>query len=98
MVGSRVGRSFSPVAGAYEQARATVCNNLPQTDVWNHATPSTGLWVPIAPPDYPEPSASTEIGSIQRMDDWWRVAMMVAVVIVGAALVLYVGMEWAAGM
>jgi hypothetical protein len=54
--------------------------------------------VPIAPPDYPEPSASTEIGSIQRMDDWWRVAMMVAVVIVGAALVLYVGMEWAAGM
>jgi hypothetical protein len=53
--------------------------------------------MPITPPDYPEPSASTEIGSRQGMDDWWRVAMMVAVVIVGVALVLYVGMEWAAG-
>jgi hypothetical protein len=31
------------------------------------------------------------------MGDWWRVAAMVAIVVIGTALILYVGMEWAAG-
>jgi hypothetical protein len=32
------------------------------------------------------------------MDDWLRVAAMVAIVVIGTAFILYVGMEWAAGM
>jgi hypothetical protein len=32
------------------------------------------------------------------MDDWWQVIVMVAVFVIGAALLLYVGKEWAAGM
>jgi hypothetical protein len=32
------------------------------------------------------------------MDDWWSVIFTVAVIASGAALVLYVLVEWAAGM
>lgn len=46
----------------------------------------------------PEPSASTEIEPGQEMNDAWRVAVLAAAVIIGAALVVYVGVEWAAGM
>jgi hypothetical protein len=31
------------------------------------------------------------------MDDWWRVAAMIAAVVIGVALILYVFVEWAAG-
>jgi len=42
--------------------------------------------------------ASTEIEPGQEMNDGWRVAVMVAAVIIGVALVVYVGVDWAAGM
>ena len=45
-----------------------------------------------------EPSASTKTEPGQEMNDGWRVAVMVAAVIIGTALVVYVGVEWAAGM
>jgi hypothetical protein len=56
------------------------------------------MWKPIASLDRLESSASTEAEPKYEMDDWWRVAVMVAAVIVGVALILYVGVERAAGM
>jgi hypothetical protein len=34
----------------------------------------------------------------REMEDWWGVTVTVAVLACGAALVLYVLLEWAAGM
>ena len=42
--------------------------------------------------------SAIEIEPGQEMNDWWRVAAMVTAVIIGVALVLYVGVEWAAAM
>jgi hypothetical protein len=28
------------------------------------------------------------------MDDWWRVAVVLVAVVIGVALVVYVGVEW----
>jgi hypothetical protein len=32
------------------------------------------------------------------MDDWWLVTLIVAAFIVAVAVVVYLGLEWAAGM
>jgi hypothetical protein len=32
------------------------------------------------------------------MDDWWLVTLMVAALIVALTLLVYLGVEWAAGM
>jgi hypothetical protein len=32
------------------------------------------------------------------MNDWWRVMAIVAMLTIGAVVVVYVGVEWAAGM
>lgn len=50
------------------------------------------------PPRRPQPPASISEQPGRDLDDWWRVTAMVAAVIGGSALIVYVLIEWAAGM
>ena len=66
---------------------ATFRNNLPQHEVQNH---DISHWNGRS--SWPR---QQEGAGLVEMDDWWRVVVIVAVIAIGCALVLYVGVEWA---
>ena len=46
------------------------------------------------------PHARSGLSAVSKsdMDDWWLVTLMVAAFIVAVTLLVYLGVEWAAGM
>ena len=46
------------------------------------------------------PHACSGLSTVSEsdMDDWWLVTLMVAAFIVAVTLLVYLGVEWAAGM
>jgi hypothetical protein len=49
-------------------------------------------------PTVPHPSSEQSAASECEMNDWWLVTLIVVAFVAAVTLLVYLGLEWAAGM